>query len=111
MIVYRFAEWYPNLVTHVFSVCTPYMARRDKYMSTEDMVNGPLPQFGYQLQLASGVVEENVVSKEDIYKFINIAYGGKPSTGRPGFTPQKGLDLDAFKGEVGKSPLLNEEVE
>ena len=43
---------YPNLVTHVFSICTPYSAPSEKYFSTEDLVKGPIPQFAYQLHLA-----------------------------------------------------------
>jgi len=66
MVVWRTANWHPELVSHVFAVCTPYQAPSKDYISTEMLVNGPVPQFGYQLHLASGEVEPKIKSKEGI---------------------------------------------
>jgi len=109
VIVYRTAQWHPRLVTHVFSVCTPYMPTTDKYVPTEELVNGPVPQFGYQLQLAGPEVEANLQTRERIKQFFKGMYGGKDDSGRALFKPQNGLDFDVID-KVGMPPLLNQEV-
>lgn len=112
-MVWRVAQYYPDLVSHVFSVCTPYFKVHDRYVSTEAMVSGGVPQFGYQLQLGSPdqKVEKVVNSEEKMKKFLLGFYGGRPSSGKMFFEPKKGVDLDVIEnGEVGMTPLLNEEV-
>ncbi|PSK53182.1 hypothetical protein B9Z65_3382 [Elsinoe australis] len=108
MVVYRFAQWYPELVTHVFSVCTPYVAPSPKYFSSEDLANGPVPQFGYQVQLASGEVEAAVQTRDDIEQFLNGVYGGKVPEGKVFMTPNKGVDLSLL-GKVERSRLVEDE--
>ncbi|GAB7360287.1 hypothetical protein MBLNU230_g8045t1 [Neophaeotheca triangularis] len=111
MVVYRAAQWYPDLISHVVSVCTPYMAVHDQFIPTEVMVKGPLPQFGYQLQLGS---EEQVVEKaigldeNKIRNFLKGVYGGQPKSGRPMFSPEQGVRLSALDEEVTMTPLLSE---
>jgi len=97
------------LISHVFSVCTPYTPVSEKYFSTEDLANGPLPQFGYQLHLASGEVEKVVNSEATIRQFLKGIFGAK--------TPEKGELLHPVKGiivenlpKVGESRLLNGKV-
>lgn len=75
MVIWRTVLWHPDLVSHVFSVCTPYTAPTESFMSTEDMVKGPAPQFGYQLHLASGEVEQKIKSRQDIQQFLRGMYG------------------------------------
>jgi len=113
LVVYRTAQWYPDLVTHVFSVATPYWSPQDEYVSVEALVNGPLPQFGYQLQFGSDDKKiENVVQGEKmIRKFLTGVYGGKPKSGRSFMSPEKGVDLELLQSdEFDMTPLLNEEV-
>ncbi|KAF4553450.1 Alpha/beta hydrolase fold-containing protein 21 [Elsinoe fawcettii] len=107
MVVYRFAQWHPDLVTHVFSVCTPYAAPSPVYMSAEDLANGPVPQFGYQVQLASGEVEKAVTTRGDLEQFLSGVYGGKVPEGRVFMTPTKGVDLSLL-GKVDRSRLVEE---
>lgn len=109
MIVYRFAQWYPDLITHVFSVCTPFMPPSDQFISTSELVKGPIPQFGYQLQLAGPEVEANIKSSERIAQFLKGMYGGKSDDGKVIFSPQTGVDFDVIDN-IGAPPLMNQEV-
>lgn len=109
MVVYRFAQWHPDLVSHLFSVCTPFMPPSDQYMSTADLVNGPLPQFGYQLHLAGPEVEAKLNSSERIKQFMKGMYGGRTDDGKVVFSPEKGINFDVID-RIGAPPLLNNEV-
>ncbi|KAF2834398.1 epoxide hydrolase [Patellaria atrata CBS 101060] len=106
-VVWRAAMWHPELITHVFSVCTPFAPVHKQYISTEDMVKGPLPQFGYQLHLASPEVEGKITTKEEIRQFLNGMYGGKGASGELMFDPTKGIIFENLL-KVGKSKLLTE---
>ncbi|CAO2651630.1 Nn.00g042000.m01.CDS01 [Neocucurbitaria sp. VM-36] len=108
-VVWRAAQWYPNLVSHVFSVCTPYSAPRKEYFSTEDLVKGPLPQFAYQLHLASGEVEKSVKDEQSIRQFLQGMYGGRGPNGELVFNPEKGVLAENLP-KVGESALLNGKV-
>lgn len=113
MVVYRAAQWYPDLISHVCSVCTPYMAVHDKFIPTEYLVKGPLPQFGYQLQLGSEEqVVEKAIGKDEgkITKFLKGVYGGQPASGEPLFTPEEGIRLSGLDEEISMTPLLDEAV-
>jgi len=75
-------------------------------------VKGPLPQFGYQLQLGSDdqVVEKVIHGEERIRKFLKGIYGGRSSSGAHMLTPEDGVNLTVVENdEVGMTPLLNEE--
>ncbi|KAK3711236.1 hypothetical protein LTR37_009830 [Vermiconidia calcicola] len=114
-VVWRIAQWHPSLVTHVFSVCTPYFKVHDQYLSNEAIVKGGVPQFGYQLQFGSEdrVLEKAVCRDEGkIRKWLRGMYGGKPASGRSFMTPEEGVRLETLgpEGEeVGMTPLLSEE--
>lgn len=108
-VVYRFAQWYPELVTHVFSVCTPYTPPSSQYISTEALVNGPFPNFGYQLQFAGPEVEARFTTKQDIEQFINGMYSAKTADGKYIFNPLNGIDFSTV-GKLGKTPWLDEQV-
>ncbi|KAF2858209.1 epoxide hydrolase-like protein [Piedraia hortae CBS 480.64] len=111
-VVYRAAQWYPKLVSHVFSVCTPFMIAHEQYIDLESIVKGGLTNFGYQFQLGSEDHKvENVVNNEVMMrKFFKVVFGGRLSSGKPGLTPEHGLDLEALKSdEVSMTPLLSEE--
>ncbi|KAG9189736.1 soluble epoxide hydrolase / lipid-phosphate phosphatase [Alternaria panax] len=105
-IVWRAAQWYPNLISHVFSVCTPYTAPSEKYMSTEDLANGPFPQFAYQLHLASGEVEKIVKDEQSIRQFLKGMYGARGPKGETAFDPEKGV-LSENLPSIGESKVLN----
>merc|ERR1712070_963162 len=45
-VVYRGAQFYPDLVSHVFSVATPYFPVTPEYRSVEELVKGGLDVLG-----------------------------------------------------------------
>ncbi|KAI9877118.1 MAG: hypothetical protein M1830_004742 [Pleopsidium flavum] len=92
-IVYRVALWYPDFVTHLFSVCTPYWVPSKDYKPLEELVKTRLPNFKYQLQLASGEIEKAISSREQIKQFLNGLYGGRGPNGEVGFIPEQGVLL------------------
>ena len=106
--MYRFALWHPDLVTHVFSVCTPYTAPSAHYIALEDVVK-QLPQFGYQIHLASGDVEQHIQTPEQIRQFLHGMYGGKTADGKRCFDPRTGVIFDALPG-MQRSPLYTDEM-
>ncbi|KAF2001615.1 alpha/beta-hydrolase [Amniculicola lignicola CBS 123094] len=105
-VVWRTAQWYPELVSRVFSVCTPYTAPHKDYVSLEDIVKGPLPQFGYQIHLASGEVEKSVNSEDSIRQFLRGVYGARTPEGETSFDPVEGVVLKNLP-KIGESRLLN----
>ncbi|KAK5110183.1 hypothetical protein LTR62_006179 [Meristemomyces frigidus] len=114
MVVYRIAQWCPELISHVFSVATPYMPVQEQFVGTEQLVKGPLPQFGYQLQFGSedAKVEAVVKGRKMMRKFLTGMYGGKFVGGGTVMTPENGVDLEALADEgkeVTMTPLLSEE--
>ncbi|TKA34424.1 hypothetical protein B0A54_15256 [Friedmanniomyces endolithicus] len=114
MVVYRAAQWLPELVSHVFSVATPYMGVQERYVSNEELVKGPLPQFQYQVQLSSEEekVEKVVQGEVRMRRFLTGMYGGKAKSGRVALTPEYGVDLEMVADEsdaIAPSPLFNEE--
>lgn len=108
MVVYRVAQWYPDLISHIVSVCTPYAGPSDTYLPTEVLVEGPVPNFAYQLHLAGPEVEAAVQTKDDIEQFLHGVYGGKVPDGKAFLVPEKGVDLSLI-GKVEKSRLLDDE--
>lgn len=107
-VVYRFAMWYPNLVSHVFSVCTPFNPPSVNYVHLQQVAE-IAPQFGYQLQLAGPTVEAAIQSKDQIRQFLHGMYGARTSDGTASFTPRKGVRFDILP-KLGKSPLVSDEV-
>lgn len=112
-VVYRVAQWYPDLVTHVFTVCTPYTPPVERYISTEQLSKTTLPQFGYQLQFGSedGKLERVVKDEKTMRKFLLGMYGGRPSSGTKFMSPITGIDLKQVEeGEFKMTPLFDQEV-
>ncbi|MCJ1451175.1 hypothetical protein MMC28_001510 [Mycoblastus sanguinarius] len=108
-IVYRVALWFPALVTHIFAICTPYRAPTRTHILLEKMVETSLPQFRYQIQLASGKVEERIQSKEQVKTFLNALYGGKGPNGEIGFDVRKGA-LFYNLPKLKNTSLMSEEM-
>lgn len=102
--------WLPELVTHIFAVCTPYMAPSKSYVSLEEMVkSGRVPNFGYQLQLASSQLEEAIQSRGQIRQLLNALYGGATSNGLPGFDVKTGVQLDRLP-QLKHTKLMGERL-
>lgn len=108
--VWRFILYYPYLVQGVFSVCTPYTAPREQYLDLETITK-LVPNFKYQLQLASGAVDGYITTKDKLRAFFNGMFGGRTPDGKRIFTPEKGVDFELLE-KVGPSPIMTpEEIE
>ena len=69
-----------------------------------------LPQFQYQIHLASGEIERNINGREEVKHFVNSLYGARREDGEPGFDVRKGADFDVIKsGKLLRTSLMNEE--
>ena len=90
-------------------MCTPYNPPSKVYLSLEDLVRGPLPQFGYQIHLASGEVEKSVNDEQSIRQFLKALYGAKGPKGEVGFDPSSGVLVENLS-ILGDSRVLNGEV-
>lgn len=109
-IVYRVAQYYPRLVSHVFSVCTPFFPPSPKFEPLHMLVNMRLPNFRYQEHFASGRIEERLQSKDEIKSFLNGLFGARTKDGKTAFQAEGGVDLDLLcSGRLMKTPLLSEE--
>ncbi|ROW12116.1 hypothetical protein VMCG_00756 [Cytospora schulzeri] len=107
-VVWRFALWHPEMLKAVFSVCTPYVGPAPQFYEYEDMVK-VLPNFRYQIQLASPDVEREIGSDPDkIRGLLSGMYGGLGPEGERVFTTDHGVHFDQLS-RMGKSPLLDEE--
>jgi soluble epoxide hydrolase/lipid-phosphate phosphatase len=109
MVIWRTVLYHPGFVSHVFSVCTPYDTPKKQYISIEDLVNGPAPQFGYQLHLASGEVEKRIKSRDDIRRFLCGMFGGMTPDNQLLFSPRKGIRFENLSKIEGPC-LMGEEV-
>jgi len=108
-VVWRCAQWHPELVSHVFSVCTPYTPPHKDYLSLEDLVKGVLPQFAYQIHLASGEVEKSINDEQSIRQFLKGMFGGRGPNGETCFDPNEGVLVDNLP-KIGESRLLHGKV-
>ncbi|KAI1816807.1 alpha/beta-hydrolase [Poronia punctata] len=109
IFVWRFTQYYPELVRGVFSVCVPFSSPLSATIDLPTLVE-KMPNFRYQLQLASGKAEEIVgKSPERLRKFINAIYGGKTPDGKGAFTTDEGV-VEANIDNIGQSPLMSEEM-
>ncbi|KAK5234456.1 hypothetical protein LTR47_004489 [Exophiala xenobiotica] len=107
-IVYRVAQYYPSLITAVFSICTPYFPPSPKYEPLALLVQSRLPNFGYQLHFASGEIEAAVQSKAEIRQFLHNMYGARTPSQEVAFDAERGVDLDKM-ARLGKNLLLTDE--
>ena len=107
--MYRVALWHPEFVTHIFAICTPYTAPTDRFVSLETIISAKLPNFGYQIQLASGTVENHIQTKEEIKQFLNAMYGGKGQNGESGFDVTRGIIFQNLK-TLDNTRLMRDEV-
>ncbi|KAI9713633.1 MAG: hypothetical protein M1812_006605 [Candelaria pacifica] len=106
-IVYRVALWHPELVTNLFSVCTPYWPPTDTYTPLTHLVNTKLPNFRYQVQLGGKEVEDRLKTREDLKQFLNGVYGGQGPKGEVGFNTESGVLLDNLP-KLGLTKLLSD---
>ncbi|KAK5629637.1 hypothetical protein RRF57_005352 [Xylaria bambusicola] len=109
LFVWRLAQYYPELIRCVFSVCVPYLPPSSVRLALPDLV-AKMPNFTYQLQLAGGGAEEIVAkSPERIRGFINGIFGGTTPEGKPVFSINVGV-LEENIDSIGQSPLMSKEM-
>jgi hypothetical protein len=75
----------------------------------EELANGPLPQFAYQIHLASGEVEKTVKDEQSIRQFLKGLYGAKGPNGELAFDPVKGVLVENLP-LIGESKILSGKV-
>lgn len=68
-----------------------------------------MPNWEYQLRLASGEVDQRIKSKDEIKQFLNAVYGGKGPNGEAGFTHTEG-PLYENLSKLNRTPLMGEDV-
>lgn len=108
-MVYRVALWHPQLVTHLFSVCTPFTPPSKEYRSLEFYIKqGILSNFTYQLRLADGQIE-CLKSKNQIRQFLNGMYGGRGPNGEFAFDTREGVYLNRLP-LLEKTQLVSNDI-
>ena len=78
-------------------------------MPLEMRIKTVLPNFGYQVQLASGEVEKRIQSEDQIRSALNAAFGGQGPNGEAGFSIKIGFIFENLP-KLGPSPLLSSDV-
>ena len=106
-IVYRVAQYHPTLVQALFSVCTPYFSPEKTYLPHARLVATRLPNFRYQLEYASGVMEERIRTKADIRQYLSGSFLARGPNGEVIATAHDGMHWDVVP-KLGKSPLLDD---
>lgn len=85
-IVYRVAIHYPELISALFSVCTPFFPPKKELVSMSVASN-----FKYQIQLKGPDVEREIVGEKKLRQFLNAMYGGIGPNGEFGFSVGHGV--------------------
>ncbi|KAH8589345.1 Alpha/Beta hydrolase protein [Bisporella sp. PMI_857] len=88
-IVYRTAMHHPNLISAVFSVCTPFHPPAATYIPTTERAN-----FKYQLQFGGPDLEKEIMGEKKIREFLNALYGGRGPNGELPFDVSHGVYLE-----------------
>jgi hypothetical protein len=106
--VYRIYQHHPDLVSHIFSIAVPYLPPTEAFVPLKLMTQA-LPTLGYQNQMASGIVEQRLKTKDDMKRFFNTMYLGTTPAGLPAFSLNSGLNFNLMPS-IRKSPLLSDQV-
>lgn len=108
MLVWRFAQWHPDLIRGVFSICTPYAPVSPVFVDIPELVER-LPNFRYQAQLAGPDVEREIGSDPaKLRAMLAGLYGARGPNGEKAFSTGEGV-LFGNLDKMGKSPLLSDE--
>lgn len=109
MAVWRTANWHPELIKCVFSICTPYVPPSPKFTPLEDAVAaGVLKNFTYQLQFKGPDVEQKIQGREKVRQFLNGLYNGRGPNGEVGLKVTEGVQFENLD-KLGPTPLLSTE--
>ncbi|KAI9737155.1 MAG: hypothetical protein M1834_000748 [Cirrosporium novae-zelandiae] len=111
-IVYRTYLHHPTLISHLFVACTPYLPPTRTHIPRTELINTHLPNFRYQLQLASPIVESTITTPTHLRQFFTAMYGGCGPQGERGFNTTDGLILPTLPTLIQPPPLMsNAELE
>ncbi|EGP85918.1 uncharacterized protein MYCGRDRAFT_45185 [Zymoseptoria tritici IPO323] len=106
-VAWRVAQWHPHLVSHLFSIAGPYRPPATHWIPLDDMVKRA-PQFAYQKQIASGILEREFHTTEGLTHFLNILDFSGDDENQASFDPTYGFHLEHLKG-LGRGSLLTDE--
>ncbi|KAG4032565.1 hypothetical protein MFRU_006g00360 [Monilinia fructicola] len=108
-LAWRTAIYYPNLIRGIFTFCIPFFPPQPRVITLEEFVE-QLPDFKYQLQLASPVAETLAGKSEaTIRGFLCSLYGGVTSEGLPGFDVSTGVIGERLE-KINSTPLMTSEI-
>ncbi|KAB5570504.1 Alpha/Beta hydrolase protein [Coniochaeta sp. 2T2.1] len=107
VLVWRMANWFPERIRAVFSVCTPYSPASKKYLSPEQVVE-LLPNFTYQLHFIGPEPEARIKGEEVTRQFFNGIFGGTTPEGKSVMDVTKGVIFENLD-KVGPTPLMTPE--
>jgi soluble epoxide hydrolase / lipid-phosphate phosphatase len=95
-VVFRIALHYPKLITAINPPRSTYIPA------------STLPNFKYQVHLASGEVESVITGEAKLREFLNGMYGGRTVSRQPMFSVSQGVHFEHLEG-IGPSPLLSKD--
>lgn len=108
-LAWRTAIYYPNLIRGILTFCIPFFPPQPRVITLEEFVE-QLPDFKYQLQLASPVAETLAGKSEaTIRGFLCSLYGGVTSEGLPGFDVSTGVIGERLE-KINSTPLMTSEI-
>ena len=112
-VVFRVALWHPELISSIFTVCTPYAPPSPTYTDLEEIVRTRLPNFAYQIQFAGPDVEREIQGPDRIRQFLVAISGGKGPNGenKPGELMTKGLNFEYLKYMKESKSLSGDELD
>ncbi|KAI8366840.1 Alpha/Beta hydrolase protein [Radiomyces spectabilis] len=96
VVVWRFAQFYPERTHAVASFCTPYLKPETQYVPLEELVK-KVPNFSYQLYLTTPEAEQELNENTEAF-FIRLL--------RPiGETTERFLDRETMRLVAGRGPM------
>ena len=96
LIVQRCAQYHPSLVSHIFTLSTPYFPILPTFEPLSLLVKR-FPNWNYMVQFASGELEPAIQSKTEIRNFLNSCLGFPSGpNGEVAFTPTGGAVVENF---------------
>ncbi|KAF7863844.1 hypothetical protein EAF04_006809 [Stromatinia cepivora] len=108
-LAWRTAIYYPSLIRGVFTFCIPFFPPRSTVITLEQFVE-QLPDFKYQLQLASPIAETVAGKSEATLRgFLSSMFGGVTSEGLPGFEVSTGIIGERLE-KINSTPLMTSEI-
>lgn len=111
-LAWRVAMWHPKLVRAIASFCVPFIPPSSEVLDATALVE-KMPNFRYQLYLASGAVEGAVggtsPDPRKVAAFLHGNFGGTTPENEPVFSAEHGIHVDRMMS-VRDSPLASAEM-